>query len=986
MPSLGTLLREGGTWSYNSIVDASYTSNNRRSIERTPLLAEEGEDARQALQETEERPSEDLLSHNSIVDPSYRSNDRRSIERTPLAEEGEGARQALWETEARPSEDLLSYNSIVDPSYRSNNRRSIERTPLAGQALWETEERPSEGRPLSYGAIVDPSYRSNNRRSIERTPLLAEEGEGTRQALWETEVRPSEGRLLSYKSIVDPSHRSNKRRTTEKTLLFTEESENERRKLRGTEERPSEGRPLGYGSIANPIYRSNNRRTTKKTPLLTEESEDERQTLRGTEERPSEGRPLSYGSIVSPIYRSNKRRTTEKTLLFTEESENERRKLRGTEERPSEGRPLGYGSIANPIYRSNNRRTTKKTPLLTEESEDERQTLRGTEERPSEGRPLSYGSIVSPIYRSNNRRTNEKTPLLTKEREDERQTLRGTKDRLFAGTASRVGNDPLIRTVPQFEEVPCTRTPWGCEGRCCSPDLLKGKSYVDPRGVSFKKDVHWETASRDIQRSCLKTDTSQRKTLNTNRDYRTDWTQDRASLDYSQRCPSEDTPESNASENLGPSSSSLIGKGVVIIGSGDFGCAMVFRLQKAGILGIVASRSPQQRRQFVEGCGGVVGSYSEVLPMCRIVVLAVPHESHPCLPSNLLQDKILIDVSNRDPKKSSQPKSNAEVLQEFFPQSHVVKAFNTLSAYSLQNGAIQASKEVPICGNNAEARAAVGDLARSLGFQPVDCGGLASAAQLEQIPLRFFSIEWKFTIWLTVSLFFIAWIFYLFRLQLCRGIEDGNWRHVHFELLPLTNTQLSFAMAATILLALCYLPGVLAAYLQLWRGTKYSRFPNCLDRWLRSRKHIGLMALLLGGLHCIMAILENQGHGTKYSWDNGLRKVAGGILMGLLLLLGVTSLPSVTATLSWREFTCIQSKLGWLTLVVACVHIIFVYWPQVFQPSFLCVVLPRGPQLSLIIPFITILLKLPLLLPCVNSKLTKIRKGHERDASSSSTV
>ena len=41
---------------------------------------------------------------------------------------------------------------------------------------------------------------------------------------------------------------------------------------------------------------------------------------------------------------------------------------------------------------------------------------------------------------------------------------------------------------------------------------------------------------------------------------------------------------------------------------------------------------------------------------------------------------------------------------------------------------------------------------------------------------------------------------------------------------------------ALLLLAACYLPGVLAAWLQLARRTKYSQFPAWLDSWLRIRK------------------------------------------------------------------------------------------------------------------------------------------------------
>ena len=39
-------------------------------------------------------------------------------------------------------------------------------------------------------------------------------------------------------------------------------------------------------------------------------------------------------------------------------------------------------------------------------------------------------------------------------------------------------------------------------------------------------------------------------------------------------------------------------------------------------------------------------------------------------------------------------RSQAEYLQSLAPQSNVVKAFNVLSAYALESGGIQGSKEV----------------------------------------------------------------------------------------------------------------------------------------------------------------------------------------------------------------------------------------------------------------------------------------------------
>ena len=45
------------------------------------------------------------------------------------------------------------------------------------------------------------------------------------------------------------------------------------------------------------------------------------------------------------------------------------------------------------------------------------------------------------------------------------------------------------------------------------------------------------------------------------------------------------------------------------------------------------------------------------------------------------------------------------------------------------------------------------------------------------------------------------------------------------------------------------LTGVLAAYIQLYRQTKYSKFPHWLDAWLKGRKQLGLLALLITATH-----------------------------------------------------------------------------------------------------------------------------------------
>lgn len=59
----------------------------------------------------------------------------------------------------------------------------------------------------------------------------------------------------------------------------------------------------------------------------------------------------------------------------------------------------------------------------------------------------------------------------------------------------------------------------------------------------------------------------------------------------------------------------------------------------------------------------------------------------------------------------------------------------------------------------------------------------------------------------------------------------------------------TLSVHAITMLATCYLPGVIAAYIQIIRGTKYSRFPNWLDDWLKMRKQLGLLMLFSASLH-----------------------------------------------------------------------------------------------------------------------------------------
>ena len=102
-------------------------------------------------------------------------------------------------------------------------------------------------------------------------------------------------------------------------------------------------------------------------------------------------------------------------------------------------------------------------------------------------------------------------------------------------------------------------------------------------------------------------------------------------------------------------------------------------------------------------------------------------------------------------------RSQAEYLQTLLPDSPVVKAFNVLSAYALESGGIQGSKEVFVAGNDISAKARIVNLVRNSGFAPVDMGALRSAREIEDIPVQRFK-NWKMPLIISFCIFLVNWL------------------------------------------------------------------------------------------------------------------------------------------------------------------------------------------------------------------------------------
>ncbi|XP_056391320.1 metalloreductase STEAP3 isoform X2 [Hyla sarda] len=442
----------------------------------------------------------------------------------------------------------------------------------------------------------------------------------------------------------------------------------------------------------------------------------------------------------------------------------------------------------------------------------------------------------------------------------------------------------------------------------------------------------------------------------------------------------------------------LCGDTIGILGTGDFARSLAARLLYSGFKVVVGSRNPKRNAALFPADAEVTGQ-EEAVKRAQLLFVAIfrEHYSTLCALSDALSGKTLIDVSNNLEINVSR-ESNAEYLASLFPQCTVVKAFNVVSAWALQAGPKDGNNQVLICSDSPAARSHVASIGRSMGFIPVDMGALCAAREVENIPLRLLPL-WRMPCALALGLFLFFYLYNFVRAVLHPYLMENKNK---FYKLPVELMNVTVPCVSYVMLSLVYAPGVLAAVYQLHNGTKYKRFPSWLDEWMIHRKQLGLVSFFLAALHAIYSLCLPMRRSARYQIINDAAKQVknnvtsawveeevwrmeiyvslGIIALGILSLLAVSSLPSVGNSLNWKEFTFIQSKLGFAALVVGTLHTLTFGWRRAFDGSRYKFYLPPTFTLTLVLPFVIILARIIFLLPCFNTKLRKIRRGWEKDS------
>jgi len=183
---------------------------------------------------------------------------------------------------------------------------------------------------------------------------------------------------------------------------------------------------------------------------------------------------------------------------------------------------------------------------------------------------------------------------------------------------------------------------------------------------------------------------------------------------------------------------------VTVIGAGNMGAAFVKQLTRAGHQVTVTARNLEKAQALAAAHPGVAAVIAaHAAAAADVVALATGFVYAVTALKGVgdLAGKVVIDIT--DPLTADymgltlgHSTSAAEEIAKAIPGADVVKAFNTVFAQVLSEGAdFGNSQTVPVfvAGDSEGARQTVKALAESMGFATVDAGGLKNARYLEPV-------------------------------------------------------------------------------------------------------------------------------------------------------------------------------------------------------------------------------------------------------------
>jgi len=192
---------------------------------------------------------------------------------------------------------------------------------------------------------------------------------------------------------------------------------------------------------------------------------------------------------------------------------------------------------------------------------------------------------------------------------------------------------------------------------------------------------------------------------------------------------------------------------VAIIGAGNVGMALGRALLARGESVAFGVPDPEKYRAAVAalGAGASIAPVAAAIEGSDMVILAVPYSAARSVAQAMpdWSNRILVDATNPLAPglaglSLGTTTSGAEQIAAAARGARVVKAFNTTGAENLADNRYAAvAIFMPVCGDDDEARGRVIALARRLGFDAADCGGLQAARYLEPFAMTWIHLAIK---------------------------------------------------------------------------------------------------------------------------------------------------------------------------------------------------------------------------------------------------
>ncbi|MBI5536496.1 MAG: NADPH-dependent F420 reductase [Deltaproteobacteria bacterium] len=187
---------------------------------------------------------------------------------------------------------------------------------------------------------------------------------------------------------------------------------------------------------------------------------------------------------------------------------------------------------------------------------------------------------------------------------------------------------------------------------------------------------------------------------------------------------------------------------IAFLGHGNVGGALAHRMQQIGrdvTVGAGDLQSDSVKKLLARSPALKVALPADAVSRAEIVVLATPFQANIEVLTPLktaLAGKILIDCTNPvGPGLShglSSKQSGTEMIQQLLPATRVVKAFSIYGFENFEDSSFPGYGVKPVmmfCGNDQTAKAAVSELLKQLGWEPLDVGGVEQALHLEHMTL-----------------------------------------------------------------------------------------------------------------------------------------------------------------------------------------------------------------------------------------------------------